>query len=567
MKKIVLLFVSCVCLLLLPVYSAFSETQETPSRITEITVYPDAGLISRIANLKLEPGQQRIVFSGIIPEVDDNSLKVSGAGSAEVKILGAQVKREYLTEQPAEKVRQLLEEIQKLQDSRKALEDSKNILSDEKLFLDSVRLFANGQIPKDLVTRMPPAQELEDAFKFLDTRLKDNYLQSQDLDIKVRDLDKKIEALNKELAEISSGTNKLKRYIAVDLEVAKAGTLDLKVSYLVGGASWYPVYDARANFEKSEVGLISYGLVKQTTGDEWKDVEMSLSTARPLISGRMPYIQPWFLKPYERPQEQSRRMFGMAAKSAVGAPAMQSMAFEKELDAGGAYLEGKEDKFEAQLALSQSEERGISVVYKLARKVDIKPDGSEHKVPISAQILKADFEYSAFPRLSPFAYLGSRVTNAKDLQLLGGRVNVFLEGDFVGTSSIDSIGPEEEFDLYLGVDENLKIKKQEIQRKMDDVLIAGIPSPSRKVTCKNKLSVENYKGKKIRVNLFEAMPVSQDERIKTKIIDVSLDPKEKDWKDRKGIWRWELSLEPKAKQEIFYTYIVEYPRDMQVGGL
>lgn len=561
MKKIILLFVSGACLLLLPVYNAFSETQQAPSRITEITVYPDAAVISRTAALNLETGQQQVVFSDIIPEVDDNSLKVSGSGTAEVKILGAQVKREYLTEQPAEKARQLQEEIQKLQDSRKALEDSKNVLSDEKSFLDSVRLFANGQIPKDLVTRMPPAQEMEDAFKFLDTKLKDNCLQFQDSDIKIRDLNKKIDALNRELAQVSSGTNKLKRYIAVDLEVAKAGTLDLKVSYLVGGASWYPVYDARADFGKSEVELVAYGLVKQATGDEWKDVQMSLSTARPLISGRMPYIQPWFVRPYERPAEPQKMRRAM-----LEAVATQSMSFSLG-EVTGSLNAPEEKKKEATLALSQSEERGISVVYKLARKVDVKPDGSEHKLPISAQVLKADFEYSAYPRLSPFAYLGSRVTNAKDLQLLGGRVNVFLEGDFVGTSGIDTIGPEEEFDLYLGVDENCKIKKQEIQRKMDDVLIAGIPSPSRKVTCKNKLSVENYKGKKIRVNLFEAMPVSQDERIKTKIIDVSLDPKEKDWKDRKGIWRWELTLEPKAKQEIFYTYIIEYPRDMQVGGL
>ena len=565
MKKIILLFLSCACLLLLPVYNAFSETQQAPSRITEITVYPDAAVISRTAALNLETGQQQVVFSDIIPEVDDNSLKVSGSGTAEVKILGAQVKREYLTEQPAEKARQLLEQIQGLQDSRKAFEDSKNILSDEKLFLDSVRLFANGQIPKDLVTRMPPAQELEDAFKFLDTKLKDNYLQSQDLDIKIRDLDKKIDALNRELAQVSSGTNKLKRYIAVDLEVAKAGTLDLKVSYLVGGASWYPVYDARADFGKSEVELVAYGLVKQATGDEWKDIQMSLSTARPLISGRMPYIQPWFVRPYERPAE-SRRMVKTAMLKEMPTQTIATSLGGPENEVLDALMPEKKEK-EATLALSQSEERGISVVYKLARKVDVKPDGSEHKLPISAQVLKADFEYSAYPRLSPFAYLGSRVTNAKDLQLLGGRVNVFLEGDFVGTSSIDTIGPEEEFDLYLGVDENCKIKKQEIQRKMDDVLIAGIPSPSRKITCKNKLSVENYKGKKIRVNLFEAMPVSQDERIKTKIIDVSLDPKEKDWKDRKGIWRWELTLEPKAKQEIFYTYIIEYPRDMQVGGL
>ncbi|MGE5197435.1 MAG: mucoidy inhibitor MuiA family protein [Deltaproteobacteria bacterium] len=560
MKRTVIV-VSTLAFLSLPIYFAVAATIETQSRISEVTVYPGAALISRVASVRLETGQHQVAFSDIIPELDDNSLRVSGSGSAEVKILGAQVKREYLTEKPAEKVKQLQDEIQKLTDELKGLEHSRSIIAEEKNFLDSIRLFADNQIPKDLVTRMPPVQELEDSFKFLDAKLKDIHAQSQDLDIKTRELNKKIEALNNELAQVSPGTNKLKRSIIVDLEVAKAGALDLTISYLVGGASWMPVYDARADFDKSEVELVSYGVVRQTSGDEWNDVEMSLSTAKPSISARMPYVEPWFLRPYElQALRKADMMVGAAFKSAVNAPAAQYEAFSpREKD--------KEAKLEAQLALSQAQEKGVSVIYRLARKADIKPDGSEHKLPISQQVLKADFEYSAYPRLSPLAYLGSRVTNAKELQLLGGRVNVFLAGDFVGVSGIDNIGPGEEFDLYLGADENVKIKKEEIQRKVDDVLIAGIPAPNRKVTSRNKLTVENYKNKKIRVNLFEAMPVSQDERIKVKLTDVSLEPKEKDWKDRKGIWHWTLELEPKAKQEIFYTYIVECPRDMQVEGL
>jgi hypothetical protein len=69
------------------------------------------------------------------------------------------------------------------------------------------------------------------------------------------------------------------------------------------------------------------------------------------------------------------------------------------------------------------------------------------------------------------------------------------------------------------------------------------------------------------VKLFEALPVPEDDRIKVKIEKVSLEPKEKDWKDRKGIWLWELELEPKAKKEIFYNLVVEHPREMQIEGL
>src|SRR5512135_1027563 len=130
MKKGALLLLSFGCLAVLPLCCAFSETLEVSSTIGEVTVYPDAAVISRIAGVKLDAGQQQVVFTGIIPEVDDNSLRVSGSGSAAVKILGAQVKREYLTDEPAAKVRQLQDEIQKLQDDRRVLEDTKKVLSE-----------------------------------------------------------------------------------------------------------------------------------------------------------------------------------------------------------------------------------------------------------------------------------------------------------------------------------------------------------------------------------------------------------------------------------------------------
>ena len=110
-------------------------------------------------------------------------------------------------------------------------------------------------------------------------------------------------------------------------------------------------------------------------------------------------------------------------------------------------------------------------------------------------------------------------------------------------------------------------RKAGVGEKVDDILFGGIPSPNKKTTYKYKITVENYKSKKINVNLFEAIPVSQNEKIRVNILNTSLAPKDKDWKDRKGIWRWEFELEPKAKQEIIYSYTVEHPRDMRVEGL
>jgi len=552
MNKIikVIIFLGLTLFVGINIYAAEVEVE---SEISEICVYTDSALINRVAHLELATGTYKAVFSNIVPEVDENSLRVSAEGTAIIKLFGAQVKKEYLEEVPSERIKQLKEEIQRLEDEITRMQDLKTILMEKKKFLNSITLFSNEQIPQDLVTRIPQVSDLENILKFLDLELKENYSQALDCELEIRSLENKVETLKRELSQISGVQRKLKRSIMVELEVLKEGTTDLKVSYLVRGASWNPIYDARANFETSEVELVSYGVIKQITGEDWLEVDCSLSTAKPRIGGSMPYVVPWFLRPYQ-PEVMRDKV------SAVPAPAYQTEAFKKE---AGAF----EEKVEAEVEYATAEEKGIAVMYTLPSKIVVKSDKSEHKFPISSQILSAVFEYSSYPRVSPFAYLGSRVTNSKGLQLIGGRVNIFLEGDFVGFSSIGNIAPSEEFDLYLGIDENVKVKRECLEKKVDETLIAGIPSRTKRTTYKYKLTVENYKSKKIKVKLFDAIPVSEDDRIKIKINEISLEPGVKDWEDRKGIWLWELELDEQQKQEIFYSFTVEHPRDMQVEGL
>ncbi|MBU0548173.1 MAG: mucoidy inhibitor MuiA family protein [Candidatus Omnitrophica bacterium] len=544
-----------------------AQELQAQSRINQVTIFSGDALVDRVSELKLDSKElTAVVFADIIPDLDDNSLRVSGSGSAQVKILGAKVVTQFLEDAAQAKVKQLQGAIQDIRDEKTKLANIKSVLAEEKSFLDSIRLFSHEQLPKDLVTKMPATKDLEDTLKFLNLKLTDNFSQGVEIDFKTRDLNKKEEALNRELSGLFGVAKKQKKSIVVELEVLKPGDLNLALSYMVRGASWYPLYDARVNFDKSEVELVQQAVARQNTGDNWEDVQVSLSTAKVNISARMPEVESWFIRPFQpRKYEAKEKAFPQSSRK------MMSRADVADAQNGiGALVL---DKFavpvtqEAEYQYAQTQEKGVSVVYQIKRRSQIKSDGSEYKLPISVQLLKSEFEYSCYPRLSNYAYLRSKVTNANDLQLLGGRVNIFLDGGFVGSSSIDNIGPGEEFDLYLGVDENVKVKRELVEKKVDDILLAGIPSPNRKTSFKYKLSVENYKNKKIKVNIFENIPVSQDEKIKVNLGQISLTPKEKEWKDKKGVWRWELELEPKAKQEIFIFYSVEHPRNLEVEGL
>lgn len=540
--------------------AAQAEVLTPDSRVAAVTVYPGAAHVTRQAKVTLTAGTHSVVFPDIIPVFDDNSLTVGGSSTAGVKIFGAYVKTEQLKETADARAKDLEQRMEDLDDQ---ITEENNILQGlqrEQQYLDSVNLFSAQQIPRDLVTAMPGADRLKETQTYLQTSLADLNDRREKANKNLRALNREKNLLARELADLRGTARMARRSIVVDLECAKPGGLTVEVSYLVGGANWNPVYDARTKVAENKLELSAYGVIRQSSGEDWVDADLTLSTAQPTLSGRMPYIAPWVLQAY-----QPRRQRGMMQKAM--APAMQMEAFSTDSLGGMADSLREEEPVPAEFAAAAVAQTGIAVTYHITRPVTVKSDGAETKYPISSQVLAADFAYSTFPRAQGYAYLGSRVKNAEDLQLLGGPVNLFLEGDYVGKSSLDNTGPGQEFDLYLGVDENVKVERKEISRKVDDVLIAGIASSTIKVTTKYRLTVENYKPRDIKVKLFEAMPVSANDRIKSKVFDVSVPPTAKDWQNRQGIWLWELSLKPSEKQEIFYSFTVEYPKDMPVGGL
>jgi len=549
-----------VALSLIAAYPVFAK--DVDSHISRVIVYPDSALITRVGTVELAVGAQEISFADIIPDIDEDSLKVSGRGTASVKIMGARVKKEFLQEAAGARVKELEQQIQAAADELRKIGDAKSVAISKKQLLDAVLSFSSDQLPEDMATKMPQAKELGDLLGFLDTSYKDYYAVLQGLDAKERDIRKQLDVLQRELAQVSR-SQKMKRSISVDVEAVRAGSLTLEVTYLVRGASWYPVYEARTHFDKSRVELVGFGVVRQKTGEDWKDVEVTLSTAKPTVSGHMPELSSWILRPYQPPQSVPRRK-GIFSSKAMLVAEDQAMDKEELMEVAGALAPAEE---EAKMEYAAVEEKGVSIVYKISKKASIKADGSEERLPVLAQDLDAKFQYSAYPKASAFAYLTARVTNQKDLQLLGGRMNVFLEGDFVGVSQLAAIAPGEEFDLYLGIDENVKVKKEEIERKVDDVLLGGIPAPNRKIMIVFKTTIENYKNKDITFELLDSVPVSEDERIKVRVERVTPEPKEKDYKDKKGVWRWELKLDPRAKKEVSYTTIIDYPRSLKVEGL
>jgi len=120
---------------------------------------------------------------------------------------------------------------------------------------------------------------------------------------------KVMDALNKELCQLRSYASSTKRTVAsrditIGLSVPEGApgvgsgaSVNLLLTYLVNSASWEPTYDIRASMEPSDkaaagspgtMNVTYYGVVKQSTGEDWENASVSLSTAAPAMAGTPP---------------------------------------------------------------------------------------------------------------------------------------------------------------------------------------------------------------------------------------------------------------------------------------
>jgi uncharacterized protein (TIGR02231 family) len=71
---------------------------------------------------------------------------------------------------------------------------------------------------------------------------------------------------------------------------AECNHAHVHVTYVVSNASWTPKYDIRVFGNDEEMIINYYGIIRQSTGEDWNDTKLSLSTAQPSIGGNIPKL-------------------------------------------------------------------------------------------------------------------------------------------------------------------------------------------------------------------------------------------------------------------------------------
>lgn len=544
--------------LLTPVLSFAATAQRITlqPRITAVTVYQDRAQTVRSATVNLKPGNQIIALEGLPVLLQDDSVRVEGSGTARVTVAGIEVKRKFLEQTAEKRAKELENEIRLLERKIGSYDARKAGLIAQKSFLESIRVAWSDRLSKELAIGKPTSAELLDAASFVATGIAKVEEQFRDIDVEKRQLKDKIDALKRQQREVTGSLRKEVKTVEVSLEVAREGSLTLNLSGVVSKASWEPAYDVRLSPDGSNAELTFRAQVRQQTGEDWHNVALTLSTARPASGGAPPELSPWriaFWRPLPPAPAPSAMFYPESrAKKAM----MKEMMAEDQAVAAAA---PEEEEAPAAFQTAQLASETTSVSFNIPKTVDVTADGSQQSTVIAIAKVPVTAEYIAIPKLVQPVYLTAELVNQTAYPLLPGQIRIFTGNTFIGSANMKKVAAGEKFSLPFGSDDQITVKREELKQHKE----AGLFGKNR-MGYRYTLTVNNFRKQPHVINIKDQLPLAGDNEIKVSLEEATVQPSEK--KDD-GTLVWKLKLAAGEKKEFSYEIVVEYPKDKEITGL
>jgi uncharacterized protein (TIGR02231 family) len=524
------------------------------SRIVKATVYTDRAMVTREAKTEVTPGLRQITLAGLPPLLQDQSVRVSASGSARAKILEVKVDQVFLDTVSAERLKPLLQTRKSLNDEIRVINDRLAVIVHQRDFLNKITIASQESIARELRTQKPSADDWGKLLGFFDAEFSKLDAESRQINDKKTTLQQKLEAVEKEIASAGGNPEKSEKMITVAFDVQRGGALALEASYLISQAGWTPTYDIRVSSADTIVELTYAAFVQQNSGEDWKDVQLTLSTAQPALGGAPPDLQPWFVR---------------AAEPVKGVPLGAVMMTEE----GSARKDAAKKIRGGQLNMAASvpepvayrtaevKESLTSASFPIAGESTVPADNADHRVTVMIAPLSGSFSHTAVPKLQAEAFFEATLRNSTDFPILPGPMNVYVDNGFVSTSKLPAVMPGEKFDAFLGADNGVHIERKLLNRVTD---VSGLFSKTRKTKYDILIIAENRRKLAQTLSIRENVPISQDDRIKVEIV---LPRPDEAAPDAGGIVTWHIRLAPGERKEIRVQYSIEAPTDLQVGGI
>lgn len=539
--------------LLAPAALAQDEPVAVESAIDQVTVYADSARVRRTAAPITADGTY--VFRGLTRALDPGNVRVRLEGG---HVLGVEVVERREIESPVERVQLLREKLRGLEREQLAANDEGEVL--ELLEREiTARLDAAPVKSEDGEASFPPLEAWQASHAWYGAKLAELLGARRELRWESEGLKGELDALRAELGRLESGREVLVRDVVVEADLTGAsGTLSLE--YFVGGCGWTPEYDLRTAGDARRVDLSYRARVHQETGEDWRDVALFLSTARPRRGAQGPEpVTRWVDLVGAQPV--ARR--GLVTEMFLAEASVLPDAANVPATAGFAAVTWQ--------PFADAQSQGLSVRFALPQRETLESRREPTTVLVGEASFTATPELYCIPELDRTVWLRGRATNESPWVLLPGRAAVFFGDDFIGHAALDAVQPGEELELHLGAVPGIAVDRVLVAQEHED---PGMFSSTAEELFRWRVRLEHHASPvtdadgAVSVLVREAIPRASDDRIEVEITKsshrVSDEARWKKDREDLGIHTWLVRVPKGGATDLTWELTVSHPESKPV---
>lgn len=523
-----------------------ADAERLTTAVDKVTVYGRQALVERSCTVRSDAAGTRTVLLSPFPlEAVSDSFQVKVVGGPGV-IHGLDTAEETgyaLVGAERQRVRSELDDLQR---QRSELDSQLAAVESGRAFVDSlIRSVGNGE-NQSLILDAALDGGLTPLFDFVRERSYELDVDRAEYRRSGEELDARIDELQ---AKLDGGDGGPSRYqvARATLFFDRPGVAELRLSYLVPGASWRPTYEVWVSPDLTGVTVGLVAQVTQDSGEDWDDAQVMLSTSTPHVGLDPPSVP---RRIYEMPR------FRRASANAEDRATLDAAAAGLSPQPNEAFLPSPDPAFES---------FGAATQFFLPERKTVRATGEPHRILIREVPLNVRPERYVVPSESDKAYMRAEVTLVGDDPLLSGAAKVFLGPDFLGAGRFPSLRPGEKTTINLGVDPNLSVDWETAEADRDEPGFLASDVKETRVF-RARLSLSASAPAPIDVLVEDSIPVSRDDRIEVRPTQVQpaplQDEESRNLLVERGTYRWRLRLAPGQTQIIRWGYVAVYDEEL-----
>ncbi|MDR2846380.1 MAG: DUF4139 domain-containing protein [Candidatus Methanoplasma sp.] len=339
--------------------------------------------------------------------------------------------------------------------------------------------------------------------------------------------------------------NKISLSVSVEVSAEKEGTAEVVISYFLNDAYWTPRHELRVSESDGNVRLIAKGDIVQTTGEDWSDIAVTLSSGNPAVGGTQPILRPWFID--LRVPQASRGHHESIKVARMASPAAECVMDEEcsviNEVARNTYADVKEGH--------------TSIDFELPFRVSVPSQDDPFTVDIAVHELKAELQYYCVSKLDRDVFLLAKIADWESLNLIEGETSVFQGNTFVGKTYLEPGRTGDKLEVSLGRDKGIIVKRE----RGHDTASSAIFGKTNKAVRVWNITVQNTRKRDIELRLLDQVPVSVNKSVIVDTVDLSGAELNKET----GEVSWILKIKAGGSVKKTFSYSVTYPKEGNIS--